>query len=62
MKNDMIFNRRVALRLLGAGATVAVLPEAVWAATEPNFPKGAIIRTLLKDLSPSALAGGATTG
>ncbi len=29
-------------------------------AQEPTFPKGAIIRTLLKDYAPEELAGGAT--
>src|ERR1700733_12245025 len=48
--------RREALGLLGLGAAAAALP----AATAPQFPKGAIIRTILKDLPPEALAGGAT--
>ncbi len=48
--------RREALGLLGLGAAAAALP----AATAPQFPKGAIIRTILKDLPPDALAGGAT--
>jgi len=40
--------RREALGLLGLGAAAAV------------FPKGAIIRTVLKDCAPEELAGGAT--
>jgi phosphotriesterase-related protein len=43
--------RREALALLGACA---------FAADAPKFSKGAIIRTVLKDLPPEALAGGAT--
>jgi phosphotriesterase-related protein len=50
------WTRREMLGVLGLGAAAAVLP----AATEPQFPKGAIIRTVLKDLRPEALAGGAT--
>jgi phosphotriesterase-related protein len=41
------------------GAAAAVLPKAVFSQT-PTFPKGAIIRTLLKDYAPEELAGGAT--
>jgi predicted metal-dependent phosphotriesterase family hydrolase len=51
--------RRDALSVLGIGAA-AVLPRTVFGATEPQFPKGAIIRTILKDVPPSALNGGAT--
>ena len=48
--------RRDALKLLGAGFAAAVLPgEAA-----PQFPKRAVIRTVLKDLAPEELAGGAT--
>lgn len=49
--------RREALALLGAGAVSCGNASAAGA---PKFPKGAIIRTLLKDLPPEALAGGAT--
>jgi len=44
--------RREAIGILGAGACA-------YAAT-PQFPKGAIIRTVLKDIPPEDLAGGAT--
>ena len=49
--------RREALALLGAGAVSCGNTSA---AAAPKFPKGAIIRTVLKDLPPEALAGGAT--
>jgi phosphotriesterase-related protein len=52
--------RREALGLFGLGAAASVLPSAALAADAPQFPKGAIIRTVLKDLPPEALAGGAT--
>lgn len=45
--------------MLGAGAATAALPRIVFG-DEPVFAKGAIIRTLLKDMEPSELAGGAT--
>ena len=48
-------SRRDALGLLGAASFAPRL-----LAQEPTFPKGAIIRTLLKDMAPSELAGGAT--
>jgi len=51
------FTRREALGLLGLGAAAAALPAAT---AGPEFPKKAIIRTILKDLPPEALAGGAT--
>ena len=47
--------RREMLGMLGLGTAAAALP-----AVKPQFPKGAIIRTILKDLHPEALAGGAT--
>jgi len=50
--------RRQALEALGICA-VAGLPRGA-RAQEPTFPKGAIIRTLLKDYAPAELAGGAT--
>jgi len=52
-------NRREALELLGMSAAAAVLPRTVLAQA-PTFPKGAIIRTILKDYAPEDLAGGAT--
>jgi phosphotriesterase-related protein len=51
--------RRRALEVLGIGAAAAAVPRAVFA-QEPTFPKGAIIRTILKDYAPDELAGGAT--
>ena len=51
--------RRQALEGLGIGAAAAVLPRSVFAQA-PVFPKGAIIRTILKDYAPEELAGGAT--
>ncbi|HTR01465.1 MAG TPA: hypothetical protein VMH83_15815 [Candidatus Acidoferrum sp.] len=51
--------RRKLLKLAGAGAVVTTLPLTARAQT-PSFPKGAIIRTLLKDYAPEELAGGAT--
>jgi phosphotriesterase-related protein len=46
------------LELLGAGAIASTLPVSAFAA--PTFPKGAVIRTVLKDYSPEELAGNAT--
>ena len=68
------FSRRDVLGLLGSGAgfsAVAALAERAGLAQSPNwlsagsaaqvaFPKGAIIRTVLKDVAPDALRGGAT--
>jgi phosphotriesterase-related protein len=51
--------RRQALELLGLGAAAAALPTRT-SAQAPTFPKGAIIRTILKDYAPEELAGGAT--
>jgi phosphotriesterase-related protein len=51
--------RRSALEGLGIGAAAAALPRSVFAQA-PVFPKGAIIRTILKDYAPEELAGGAT--
>ena len=53
------WTRREALGMLGAGAAAAMLSEFASAAT-PTFPKGAVIRTILKDYAPDDLAGGAT--
>ena len=57
--------RREALNLLGAGAGLGLVAAArgkagLAAAAKVSFPKGAIIRTVLKDVPPEALAGGAT--
>jgi phosphotriesterase-related protein len=53
--------RREALGLLGVGAAAALSNGfPALEAAEPQFPKGAVIRTVLGDLQPSALAGGTT--
>ena len=51
--------RRQTLEVLGIGAAAAAFPSGVFA-QDVAFPKGAIIRTLLKDYAPEELAGGAT--
>jgi phosphotriesterase-related protein len=51
--------RRRALELFGMGAAAAAVSRDVFA-QDTTFPKGAIIRTLLKDYAPEDLAGGAT--
>jgi phosphotriesterase-related protein len=53
------WTRRQMLEALGLGAIAAALPECASAAT-PTFPKGAVIRTILKDYAPDDLAGSAT--
>jgi predicted metal-dependent phosphotriesterase family hydrolase len=52
------FSRRQALEFLGAAAAVCSLPKSAGAALE--LPKGAVIRTVLKDYAPEDLADGAT--
>jgi phosphotriesterase-related protein len=62
--------RREAIGLLGVGAGLGVITalqgdaglaaSAQTAATKVTFPRGAIIRTILKDVSPEALGNGAT--
>ena len=42
-----------------SAAAAVVLPEGLYAQA-PTFPKGSIIRTILKDYAPEELAGGAT--
>jgi phosphotriesterase-related protein len=42
------------------GAALAAASRKAFAAKEPHFQKGAIIRTIQKDLPPGALASGAT--
>src|SRR6516162_10501319 len=67
INTSMVLNRRTMLRTLafgvGAGATTG-LPDKMGlsarAATKITFPKGAIIRTILKDVTPESLGGGAT--
>ena len=51
--------RRRVLEVLGISAAAAAVPQDVFA-EDPVFPKGAIIRTVLKDYAPEDLAGGAT--
>lgn len=66
-----VLSRREAINLFGAGAGLAFLSalrqesgvfaaSAQTASTKVTFPKGAIVRTILKDVSPDALASGAT--
>jgi predicted metal-dependent phosphotriesterase family hydrolase len=61
----MELTRRDALGLLGSSlaagfATRSIQPLFAQTPAAPVFPKGAIIRTLLKDLPPEALASGAS--
>jgi phosphotriesterase-related protein len=51
-----VLTRRQAIGILGGGLALA---GRTFAAT-PQFPKGAIVRTVLKDMPPEGLAGGAT--
>ncbi len=53
-------SRRDTLNLLLGGTALAALPGALSGAKGVKFPKGAIIRTVQKDLPPDALASGAT--
>jgi phosphotriesterase-related protein len=53
------FTRRKALRILG-GSPSLFLARRGFGFKETSFPKDAIIRTVLKDLHPSELAGGST--
>lgn len=52
--------RREALTVVATGVLGAMLPKNAAGADALQFPKGAMIRTVLKDLPPEALAGGAT--
>lgn len=51
--------RRQAFRILGMSAAPVLIRQGLFA-QGPTFPKGAIIRTILKDYAPEDLAGGAT--
>jgi phosphotriesterase-related protein len=51
--------RRQALEALGIGIAASAIPTP-GLAEDPIFPKGAIIRAILKDYAPEDLAGGAT--
>ncbi len=53
------WTRRQALEFLGIGAAATIALTRAFA-DEPSFPKGAIIRTVLRDYRPEELAGGAT--
>ena len=59
MSESRGWTRREALGILGMGAAATALPEFAFAAA-PTFPKGAVIRTILKDYAPEELAGGST--
>jgi phosphotriesterase-related protein len=52
--------RRQALEALGIGIASAAAIPTPGLAQDPTFPKGAIIRAILKDYVPEDLAGGAT--
>ena len=52
------WTRRQLLGMFGMSAVAAALPE--FASAAPTFPRGAVIRTVLKDYAPEDLAGGAT--
>lgn len=51
--------RRQTFKIFGFTTAAAALSKTTFA-QDPTFPKGAIIRTLLKDYAPEELAGGAT--
>jgi len=51
--------RRELFGLLGAGAAAVALPDLAAGAKPIEFPKEAIIRTVLRDLPPESLSGGA---
>ncbi len=53
-------SRRDILRLIGASAAAVIARSLAAAETQPRFPRSAVIRTVLEDLPPAALAGGAT--
>ena len=53
------WTRRQALEFLGIGAAAAAFPKFA-TAQEPTFPRGAIIRTILKDYAPEELGSGPT--
>jgi len=60
---SLLMTRREMLALLGTTAAASAFPAAAFgqaSAAPPTFPKGAIIRTVLKDYAPEELAGGAT--
>jgi phosphotriesterase-related protein len=58
MMNEL--TRRDTLSLLLGGAVVGVLQPIAFGAKGPRFPKGAVVRTIQKDVPPDALASGVT--
>ncbi|HLH44176.1 MAG TPA: hypothetical protein VKV74_14405 [Bryobacteraceae bacterium] len=61
MSNSLsrVSTRRQALETLGLAAAAAALSNSL-AADEPTFPKGSVIRCILRDYAPEELSGGAT--
>ena len=57
---SLLASRRDIIRLLGASAAAAFAHRLGAAEERLRLPSGAIIRAVLKDLPPEALAGGAT--
>lgn len=53
-------SRRDVIRLIGASAAAAFTHSLRASETQLRFSDGAVIRTVLKDMAPDALAGGAT--
>jgi predicted metal-dependent phosphotriesterase family hydrolase len=53
-------NRRDIIRMMGACAATAFADRLGAAQDQAAFPSGAVIRTVLKDVPPAKLAGGAT--
>jgi len=61
MKLDRGFStRREVLTAVGCGTMATILPRVAFGAAANQFPKHAIVRTLLKDVPPSALGSGVT--
>src|SRR5499427_10491942 len=63
MKSFSYVTRRQALEAFTMTAAATALRASAFAQTDAGpttFPKGAIIRTILKDYAPEELAGGAT--
>src|SRR5262249_21661521 len=54
-----VWTRREALGMLGIGAATAMFSE-LGSASTPTFPKGSVIRTILKDSAPEELTVVAT--
>jgi phosphotriesterase-related protein len=65
--HPILLNRRQGFRMLAMGAGLGAMTGlseklglSAQAAARVTFPKGSIIRTILKDVTPESLAGGAT--